>query len=119
MRIATSSSIRWATGLAIVATLALFAMRPPAPPRDHGPTPVKRMYADSNRAARAGLSQMERELDALTDRVTEAVDAVVAAETKADGEVARTKLATLQAEVEVERQLVTERARQLRVTLAP
>ncbi|MEP6861664.1 MAG: hypothetical protein ABJE66_13640 [Deltaproteobacteria bacterium] len=117
MRIAISSPMRWATGLAAVATIALVATRSPV--RDHGAMPVKRMYADANRATRAGLSQMERELDALTDRVTEAVDAVVAAETEDERRVARAELARLQTEIEVERQLVTERARQLRVTLEP
>jgi len=129
MRIAVSPP--WfATGLAVVATLALRVTSPRAPrlaPDDvaseasaggeAGHVQV-RDHADPNRAARAELSQIERELDALTDRVTSAVDAFHAAKSECEIRRTRAELATLRAEIAVERRVLTERARQVRAAVA-
>jgi hypothetical protein len=115
MRIALSPPVRWVSGLAAVATIAILVTRPPAPPLRVSPAPHSTSDA---RQARAAMSNVERDLDALVDRVQEAVDAVVNAESDAERKVAHDRLVSLQAEVAAERQLLVERERQLRITLA-
>ena len=110
MRIAISSPIRWATGLAAVVTVAVLSATlatRPAPPR----------YGDSGKLARAELARIERELDALSDRLQESVAALDDAESEADRGVVREAIVKLMADITVVKQVELERARELRATL--
>src|SRR3569833_3563499 len=103
MRSAVSPPWLSATGRAVAATLALMVTSP----RSH----QVRGHGEPNHAARAELSQIERDLDALTDLVTSSIDAFHAAQTECEITRTRAELARLRTETELERRLLAARAR--------
>lgn len=130
MRIALSPPWALATGLSLVAALVLLVTSPrPRVPQFEldgiaseanagGEAGQIQNRADPDRQTRAELSRIERDLDALTDRVTSAVDALHMAQSEADVRVAHAELLRLRAEVAAERRLLAERARQLEPALS-
>ena len=131
MRIAISSPIRWAIGLAAVVTIALVATRSPAPAHDGGSKPVKRMHAAASvQPARAELSQLERtradrielaaierDLDAMTDRLEVAAQAEVDAPNNRERAVAHAALTQLERDIHDRAQIEQDRSDVLRSRL--
>jgi hypothetical protein len=109
MRIAISSPMRWATGLAAIATVAVLAVRP---------APLRVAPAHAGKLARAELAKIERELDELSNRMETGVAALDDAETAADRAAASDAIVKLMSDIAIIKQVDLERARLLRATLA-
>jgi hypothetical protein len=118
MRIATSSPIRWAIGFAIVATIALFATRSPAPRESRAkPSAHTRLSKIERQLDRIELAAIERDLDAMIDQLQVAADAVDAASSSRERAIAREALARLELEIHDRAQREQDRSDELRSRL--
>jgi hypothetical protein len=117
MRIAISSPMRWATGLAAIATVASFALRPPAPRAGRMHELARISAEQSARTDRIELAAIERDLDAMIDQLQVAADAVEAAGSDRERATARDDLARLEREIHDRAQREQDRSDELRSRL--
>jgi hypothetical protein len=117
MRIAISSPMRWATGLAAVVSIAIFATRSP-PPRAGRMCELTRITAEqSARTDRIELAAIERDLNAMIDQLQVAADVVEAASSDQERATAREDLARLEREIHDRAQREQDRSDELRSRL--
>ena len=132
LRIAISSPMRWATGLAAVVTIAIFAMGSSSPlhsaanpsGRSHADTgalqiqrELGRIRVEQSAADRIELAAIERDLDAMIDQLQVAADAVAAATSGRERALAREALARLEVAIRDRAQHEQDRSDELRSRL--
>lgn len=125
MRIASRSSITWLVALASIATVAQLARRPTAVATSEMMPQLQRVQRDlgrvgaeqRTRADRAELAAIERDLDAMIDRLQIAADAVEASTTDRERAIASETLSQLERQIHDRAQSEQARAEQLRARL--